>query len=416
MSNKNFNHLILLIGTNPLPNFVVAAHFLRKNPNIQTIWLVHSEAKKDINQEGTYEFANNLRKLLQKEHQATFNFVPLSNVSKAKEIICDFKKYCLEKLESHSSVHVNYTGGTKVMCTHVYRIIEKQISNTSFSYLDAKTFRIIDDEHDALTDDLRQKTSVTISFEDMIGLHGFERVNEDKLNIEEDMFAETVEAFAQIITSGKLVEYFDWKNGGYNRKLFENENGELIMKKSHLNAERLQAYNPNETFLFILNSLPQGYRLVKDGKLTNTELASNKHCKRVIKFLDGLWFEKYITGVLEKHFELYTNWEIAKKDWEKNFELDIMMVQGYQLIGISCTTDKKQPRCKEKGFEIILRTRQIGGDEAKAIVITCSAEDDRKSIEQELRLDTGSGQNIMVLGIDDVQEEILLRKIKNFIK
>ena len=45
MNYTAFNHLILLIGTNPLPNFVVADYFLRHNPNIETVWLLHSEAK-----------------------------------------------------------------------------------------------------------------------------------------------------------------------------------------------------------------------------------------------------------------------------------------------------------------------------------------------------------------------------------
>lgn len=38
-----FEHLILLIGTNPLPNFVVAEYFLRENSNLKNLYLIYSE-------------------------------------------------------------------------------------------------------------------------------------------------------------------------------------------------------------------------------------------------------------------------------------------------------------------------------------------------------------------------------------
>ena len=47
MNIYTFKDLVLLIGTNPLPNFVVAEYFLGKNKNIKKIWLVHSEENKN---------------------------------------------------------------------------------------------------------------------------------------------------------------------------------------------------------------------------------------------------------------------------------------------------------------------------------------------------------------------------------
>ena len=60
-----------------------------------------------------------------------------------------------------------------------------------------------------------------------------------------------------------------------------------------------------------------------------------------------------------------------------------MLVKGYQLIGISCTTANEKKLCKSKGFEIILRARQIGGDEGKAILICCAKKHDRETLEKE---------------------------------
>ncbi len=36
----NFENLVLLVGTNPLPNYVVGKHFLMNNPDLKKIWQV----------------------------------------------------------------------------------------------------------------------------------------------------------------------------------------------------------------------------------------------------------------------------------------------------------------------------------------------------------------------------------------
>ncbi len=78
MPSEKFNHLILLIGTNSLPNFVVADYFLQNNPDIRTISLIHSE--QNFLQAGTNTQAENLEKLLQEKwegkHQPLELFPP----------------------------------------------------------------------------------------------------------------------------------------------------------------------------------------------------------------------------------------------------------------------------------------------------------------------------------------------------
>jgi hypothetical protein len=426
VSNKIFNHLILLIGTNPLPNFVVAEYFLQQNPNLQKIWLVHSEEDSTIHQKGTKQFAENLKILLEKrlkpERSIAFDYVALSNVSRAKEIGSCFKEKCLDHLEPRSAVHVNYTGGTKVMCTQVYRSIEQEqekIVTRSFSYLDAKTFRIIYDDERPDSPDLREHVALT--FAEMIFLHGYKRVNEPS----SADFSKAVKVFTELIANKKLDEYYA-ESGGYQRILFERKDrpGELVKAKSHLKLDELEKFQPNGVFLSVLNALPEGYRFLKDDKFMDTEFKNNAACEDTVKFLDGGWLEEYVydvlaTGILEAQVSKDKNWEIKKDGWQgdSKFELDVVLIKGYQLIGISCTTDGKKGLCKSKGFEIILRTQQIGGDEAKAILVTRLNEKDRDLLQQELQLDTGSSaENIIVLGKDDVHETVLLQKVQEFIK
>jgi len=63
-----------------------------------------------------------------------------------------------------------------------------------------------------------------------------------------------------------------------------------------------------------------------------------------------------------------------------------------------------------------LRTKQIGGEEAKAILITRADNGTVKRLQSELVLSTGTiKENILVLGEDDWKEDRLVKKIKDFI-
>ena len=175
----NFNQMILLIGTNPLPNYVVAEYFLKHNNNLKNIWLVHSG--KAGRQEGTLTQAENLEKVLKKRHEERLSFplskVALSDVSNAQKIFRDIKEKLIQKLPSNGSIHLNYTGGTKVMGTHVYRVLEQEKGFAkSFSYLDGRNFQIVDDQNEIISrKDLREE--IFITFEELINLHGFKRKN-----------------------------------------------------------------------------------------------------------------------------------------------------------------------------------------------------------------------------------------------
>jgi len=414
----DFKHLILLVGTNPLPSYIVADYYLHKNPYIEEIWLVHSE--KTNFQDGTYVYAENLKKAIEKNliigrsSPVSFSFVPLSNVSNAKEISRDIYKLLIQNLSEDSSVHLNYTGGTKVMGTHIYLTLEKalKILKKSYSYLDARTFSIIDDAEGCITSDLRD--SVKLAFKDLIYMHEFERKNIDSSND----FGLVTEKFRKIIGAGCLQEYFN-AGAGYDRTLFENmhKKGELAEKVKQINRVKIEAYKPNQVFKGILDSFPPGCNLINDICTIN-----DSNFKRAVRFLDGEWFERFIYCLLKEKLnmpnaEILFDWKIKKKNWKTDFQLDVILVKGYQLIGISCTTSRSKPICKSKGFEIIQRSRQIGGDEARAILFTLLDTYNKTELQNELMEDTGGAMsNILVFGFNDINDEYIIDKIKDFIK
>lgn len=417
-----FTDLMLLIGTNPLPNYVAAKYFLENNPCLQRIWLVHSEKTKY--QAGTGVQANNLENVLEEQYKATkkglfpLGKVALSAVSNAQQIFHDIKDKLISQLSPGASVHLNYTGGTKVMGIHVYQAIkqeDKKHLSRSYSYLDGRNFQIVDDNGAIIAPDLRDK--ISIGFEALIKLHGFIRTDE-KVDVD---FTPAIEAFKHLINNGRLNEYFS-ENRGYNRTHFEDKDkpGELAKQASKLKIDALRAFQPNDAFLSVINAMSDGYRLFDThGQFVNP--VNNNQCKHTIKFLDGGWFEQYVYTILKNALNSsYTsnkNWEIKKKDWTTTFELDVIMLRGYQLIGVSCTTSANKSECKNKGFEIIHRTSQIGGDEAKAIIITGLCSDQTNNLQEELTLETGStSSNILALGVDDWKEDVLISKIKRFLE
>ena len=141
--NFNFENLVLMMdGTSPLHNFVVADYFLQNNNNLKTIWLIHSE--KNAIQAGAYEQAKNLEKVLRERWEgkhprlkAPLRKVALSDVNNVDTIREDIEDKMLSRWQQGDTFHLNYTGGTKAMAIHVYHQLADQngIRNTPFPTL-----------------------------------------------------------------------------------------------------------------------------------------------------------------------------------------------------------------------------------------------------------------------------------------
>ena len=94
------NHLILLIGTNPLPNFVAAQLLLKQGG------VVHLICTPD-----TGEIAKQLKKQLEKKKLAC-HIYPDIKQNRPSSI---FESIRSIQIENSGSVGLHYTGGTKAM-------------------------------------------------------------------------------------------------------------------------------------------------------------------------------------------------------------------------------------------------------------------------------------------------------------
>jgi hypothetical protein len=394
---------------------------LLNTPSLKSIILLYSE--KTRHQSGTKEYAENLQDLLQSRHEERdlrFELIPLSDVSDAKEIQRNLRDRLTRYLQQTGPVHLNYTGGTKAMGIHVYRWLEEYAEEknlpVSFSYLDARTFQIVDDARGRITDDLRNE--ISLSLEELIKLHGFEKKNERSDDL--DLFNNAINKFKELIDNDTLEAYFTH----YDRTVFTDEKGKLLNKTQKLKSKITEkGFIAQGAFLEVIKLMPEEYRLFNnDGSFK--EPKTNKHTEKAIEFLDGKWLELYVYNVLnrnisDKNIAIYNNWKIKKPEWQspnQKFELDVILIKGYQLIGISCTTSGQKHLCKSKGFEIFMRTRQIGGEEARAVLVTRLSESQKEEVQSELEIDTGGKGNILVLGANDLKDSILVEKIRDFIK
>ena len=58
-----------------------------------------------------------------------------------------------------------------------------------------------------------------------------------------------------------------------------------------------------------------------------------------------------------------------KKEFDY-FELDVAAAIGYQLFVFSCKAEPDNGACKEGFLEVFVRAQQLGGEEARCILVT----------------------------------------------
>lgn len=422
---EGFKNLFLLIGTNPLPNYVVAKYFIDNNTSLENIYFIHSKYNSTLNQSSTKNLAENILKVLKKNgltENIKINFIPIENIEN-KQSITNSINIHLSRNELSGSIHLNYTGGTKQMGIHSNEFFMsddfRKMNNVEIerSYLSARNFKLIDGNDNVICSNLNK--IIRITFLDLIDLHGFKRINIDKTS----NYSDALELFEKYISEDILDEYFN----SYSRKNFEDDKGNLISTFKKATEKYKDIIIKGELFQ-VSNSFQEDYKIFdSEGKfksdLFGTTNEKDSKVKYAIKFFDGDWLEQYIYNILNKDHEIksmtpLTNWVIKKPEWSDklDFELDILLMNGYQLCGISCTTSHKIGICKSKGFEILLRTKQIGGDEAKSVLVTRLTEENTDKLQLELETDTGSTGNILILGKKDLRKDELLTKIKKFLR
>lgn len=397
------DHLFLLMGENALPNYTAALSLLKSGG---TPYLIHTTY--------TQLQAERLAEILHESPDLKpAQFINLKDSQGDAYAIRQAIGTISQNLTG--TVGLNYTGGTKAMSVHAYRVLERLHSQAIFSYLDSNTLEmIIDRNHQP---GIRLKVTPQLSLEQLFRLHGLSwRSNQPPITQPIQTIAGT--HLARLHQSEENLKCWrNWCNhelrrAGRNEQNRWKEEEELI-RLSPLSLSGLSA--PFKTFL--------QQHFGADTNTLSLNIARKQGFNSVTQlceWLDGIWLEHYTLSqiqtinhqceVHESGLSFRVQDAARPQGWDK-FEFDVAFMRHYQLFAISCTTTEKRHYCKQKLIEANLRARQLGGAEARVALVCCHSYPD--SLRSELEVATRN-RKIAVFGRQDLPD--LGQKIVNWVK
>lgn len=401
MSNSKFtdyqvDHLFLLIGENPLPNYVAARLLLQQGGTPHLVYTT-----------GTKEPAKRLQKILDRELTGfqKAQLVPLEEYeSDAYQIQIRIQKAVKDL---NGQVGLNYTGGTKAMAVHAYRAIFKTMQEKQqkavFSYLDPRRLEMCVDREGG--DRIRLKIDpedLEVKIAKIFQIHGWQWLSEPDYT---PTSPEAASAFAQFHANPELGKLWrEWCNRVL-RKATRNQQDKWLKEKGLEKVAPLSLEIPSDSETTQQASLKDHPEIIEalkalgysDGantiSLQDVQKNGFKDLSNLCKWLDGEWLEDYTFQQVQKVSEEFKIYESAASFWIKDpastekrtkFQFDVAFTRGYQLFAISCTTIDEKPGCKQKLFEAYIRARQLGGDEARVALVCCANKKDTNALKTEI--------------------------------
>ena len=341
--------LMLTVGTNPLPVWVARHHLKDKlSPPIH-VRLVHTKETKPERD-----------RLLKYCHGvATIDTVETvsGNPTTVRNNITENLKHNLP--DNTNCIHVHYTGGTKVMCVETVAAAENikvtlpsRNLQIETSYLDPRAdagATLIDRNGNILVSDTRK--GVEPSLQRIAELNGFEL--------------------------GPFPYEFRDKSGNNHTRNCPAPN---TLSREQL-AKGRAAFNSGRHLRPDLFECA-AYAAFQDALADISQQCSDRSNYRL--------FHK-----------VYVRRANVSDPSVKPFELDVVAVLGYQIVVVSCTLTKKHALVKQKGMEAILRMRQLGGIEARSIVLCGVSQEAQQLIQAELKEETGHASlSLEIWGMD----------------
>jgi hypothetical protein len=230
---------------------------------------------------------------------------------------------------------------------------------------------------------------------------------------------------------GKQEKFEFLNNADYDEKIFE-ELLDCIEKKEKL--ELLEHFNridtkdkktENKAKDKILGIIKQDFVLFSQcfpSLVSSSEPAMPRDdissYKTLLRFINGGWLEDLALLALHRLSEekdvCLSRDNICKNviiNYDKRTaELDIVVMRGYKLILITCTTENCIGVVKQKAFEALFRAEQLGGEHASVVVLSLlhkihkNTDKTLGSLEQDLK-QFNTKQKVKLLGYEDILGE-----------
>ncbi len=357
------DNLFLLVGENPLPNYVAARCLARVTTRL---FLVFSD--------GTEDQRDTLTAVLR---QAEYSNLTPIRVEEANphNIRARITQHATS-LSGTTGLH--YTGGTKAMAVHAYHAI-RQVTDghtVSYSYLDARKLRMwIEDTQGSITS-FPVGLAVPVAIQTLLELHKRADLRQDMR--EAILWQPVVEALVRLYGNPRQAR--TWSTWSRNTLRTHRYPYKFLPP-----AELRRVTTDTFPFPVVQQALQQAvpdlhFPASFQDLLPYTPFtAAREPLEDLARWLEGSWLEDYvcsqlhaIADTLHLH-DLVMNIvpQIGSPNRERVFEFDVAGMRGYQLFAFSCTTSGDRKLCKSKLLEAVARARQLGGSEARVSLVCC---------------------------------------------
>lgn len=371
MSKRQAEQLILLVGSNPLPNFLATS--VLKPKSVQLVYSPETEQVKSSLEE----------KLKAKYVDLSLSEKCVMDATNASEV-----RAALNKIPD--GAHLHYTGGTKIMAAHARMAFRDAGGKDEHaSYINEREGILrFDDGYDIRL----SNESLGLTIEDIFELHGIRVKNSDSQRDSDSQNYPTSEDSEKIAQA--VIKNPDLANELYN--LHREQDKRKSIEKARNNPAKLDELIPGGL---------SARQIPEEGW---TKDAYKKWCD----FLGGGWLERWCGDLVrsivpDAELAVGLNCKMAN---ERQFEIDVALVRGHRLYVISCTTHTTIGMCKSKLFEVAMRARQLGGDLARSALVCLLHGSDNKGVLKidHLRNDVAdvweAANTPKVFGLDDVRE------------
>jgi hypothetical protein len=362
--NRPCEKLALLVGSNPLPNYLAAQ--LLKPKTVVLLYTPETRKPKDCLAEALGE------QQIQVIDRCINDATDVRGIREAcRDLDCD---------------HLHYSGGTKPMAAQARMAFKG--SDMQVSYLDERRGWLrFDDGWDGNL----AEADVSLTIDTILKLHAIKRKPAGRQPsggpTVQDLGVMSARVLRDPSIAQKLYDYF--RPNGKPRNISSAKQEPCIL---------------------------MDYELALSASVIPENSWNSNTYGTWEKFLTGGWLEQWTAGKIRSSFgdaappiEISLKCERQGDGAKTEFEIDVALVRGHRLYVVSATTAQRKDLCKSKLFEVAMRSRQMGGDLARAaLVCLLNGEDSKGSYDEQLRADIVSlwdAPNVPhVFALADLQE------------
>lgn len=403
------NLLILLVGSNPLPSYVVAKYLLNRERS-EAVTVPVPDRILFVCSHDTERFMNTIAGQLALDG---YDIIILgddevrSHAAIREKIESELEGSSQKPEQRYRSVHLNYTGGTKPMAVGAFEAVHSFccMKNRDIEFISSDlnpwNFKLVhrDGQQFPVTGDLRD--SVNLNVRSILELHNISFRSSSTIHT--PLFSNWVEK--------RGLDFHKWRDPNFLKELEESAYGILHNKKLGCVRKWLKSDKNGDKIKKSRSFLDQhGLQFIPldDENEETWEKAS--------KFLVSGFLEELVFECLNRmRAELRLNdvaYNLVAYNDKREFQIDVIASRGYQLFLFSCTTEHRAGPIKQKSFEVNYRAVQLGGEHAKSVMVCLGSEGTCLDIKKDMS-QFDAARNFSIIGSE---ESVCLEKLENHIR